>query len=111
MLYSFGFITQKSIENQYNSLTQICSLTLCITQYLDDNAWKDYETPLATETITNPQLFPFAKEGTEIYPNDYYYYKGTNNWQKGIFTMTRYWECKYSGLKGSYTYVYYDFHK
>ena len=102
MLYSFGFITQKSIENQYNSLTQICSLTLCITQYLDDNAWKDYETPLATETITNPQLFP----------DDYYFgYNVTNVGQKGILTMTRYWKCQYSGLNGSITSTYFDFEK
>ena len=112
LLDETGFITQKSIDNKYNSLTQVCSLSLCITQYLDGNTWKDYETPLATETITNPQLFPFAKEGTEIYPNDYYYYyKVTNNGQMGTLTMTRFWKCQYSGLNGSYTYVYYNFVK
>ena len=107
-----GFMTQKGIENQYNSLTQVCSLTLCITKHRDGNTWIDYETPLATETITNPQLFPFTKGTAEICPDDYYFgYNVTNIGEMGILTVTRYWKCQYSGLNGSYTRTYFDFEK
>ena len=108
-----GFITQKGIEGQYNSLTQVCSLSLCITQYLDGNTWKDYENPIATETITDSQLFPFTKGSTTgLLQDDYYFGNNiTHVGQKGTLTMTRYWKCQYSGLNGSYTDTYFYFEK
>ena len=80
---------------------------------MDGNTWKDYETPIATETITDSQLFPFTKGSTTgLLQDDYYFgYNITHVGQKGTLTMTRYWKCQYSGLNGSYTDTYFYFEK
>ncbi len=74
---------------------------------------KDYETPIATETITDLQLFPFTKGSTTgLLQDDYYFgYNITHVGQRGTLTMTRYWKCQYSGLNGSYTDTYFYFEK